>query len=126
MRTILRLIFASAIALSMAGLAHAATDLPQQGPAKQNPCPMADKGGPGNMGMGHGPHRGWVREKPLTDGQIRDIVQGRIAWHGEEAKVQSVTAKDDTHATVEVADASGKTIHRMLVDRTTGAFTPLP
>lgn len=74
---------------------------------------------------GHGGGPAMVREKPLTAEQVRDIIAGRIAWRGEDAKVGKVVDKDADTVRAEVVDASGKVIRTVEVNKKTGCFSPV-
>lgn len=75
-------------------------------------------GGMGGMGRGGCSER----ETPLTTNQVRDIIQGRIAWKGEDLKVGTVTAQDDA-IVAQVVDPAGKVVRTVKVDPKTGRFS---
>lgn len=69
---------------------------------------------------GRGPNM--VRENPLTTAQVKDIVEGRLAWEGKGATVGKITEKDGKMI-VDVVGADGKT-SQIEADPKTGRMKP--
>lgn len=61
------------------------------------------------------------REKPLTVAQAKDIVEGQLAWRGEELKVGTVTEKDGL-LVAEVTKPTGEVVRHVSIDPKTGHF----
>ncbi len=80
-----------------------------------------DRMGPGLM---DGRHTGIQRDKPLTTAQVKAILEGQIAWRGEDAKVGKVTEKDGDIITADVVKSNGELIRKIEVNRKTGAVRP--
>lgn len=101
----------SAIALAAAlGLAATAAPALAFGPGHGHGMGMGMDGTCAMMGG---------RDTPLTTTQVKDIIEGRLAMHGEDAKVGKVQEKDAYTVTAEVQKADGKS--RVLeVNRVTG------
>lgn len=67
---------------------------------------------------------GGQRAKPLTAAQVKDILEGRIAWRGEDLKVGKVAEKDAGTWRAEIVGADGKVVRTILVDKNSGRFMP--
>ena len=105
-----RLVVAAIAALAAFG---AVTQAQARGP---HGGPWEMMGGPG--GPGFGPCG--ERDKPLTESQVKDIVEGMIAWRGEDAKVGAVKSLDDGKIAAEVVDADGKVVRAITFDAKSG------
>lgn len=83
-------------------------------------------GGPGGPGGRHGGMGGpggcSERETPLTTDQVRDIIEGQMAWKGENLKVGNVAAQGDA-IVAQVIDSAGKVVRTVKVDPKTGRFS---
>lgn len=87
------------------------------------PGPNAGPGpgfGPGDRGMGPC----FQREKPLTETQVKDIVEGMIAWRGDDFTVGKVKTQDDGVIVAEVKDKDGKVVRTMAFDAKSGHPVP--
>lgn len=114
MKTSNRLVVAALAALAAFGTVSGAQARgPHGGPWEM----MGGPGGPGG-GPGFGPCG--EREKPLTEAQVKDIVEGMIAWRGEDAKVGAVKTVDDGKIVAEVVGADGKVLRAIAFDAKTG------
>lgn len=85
---------------------------------------------PGMMGGGMrpmGPCPMMVRtDKDFSAEQIRDILEGQIAWTGNKRlKVGSVEQKDDESFVGEIVTVDDSLVQRVEVDRSTGAMRPV-
>lgn len=74
-------------------------------------------GGPGGFGCSE-------RETPLTTNQVRDIIEGRIAWRGEDLKVGKVAEANPGTIVAEVVKPDGSLVRKVEVDAKTGHFRP--
>lgn len=74
--------------------------------------------GPCGMMMGGG-------DKDLSAEQVKDILEGHIAWMGNERlKVGTVEAKDEDTYLAEIVTVDDSLVHTVAVDRNTGAMRP--
>jgi len=74
--------------------------------------------------MGHGMMRdraGFRREKPLSNAEIKRVVDGKLAMAGlSRLSVGTVSGEDKEAANVEVVSSDGKLVFKLKVDRDTG------
>lgn len=77
-------------------------------------------GGPMGM-MGEGGPCGGERDRPLTAAQVKDIVEGQLAWRGEDLRVGAVAEKDG-NLVAEVTRPDGEVVRRVAIDPRTGRF----
>ncbi|MCA1910120.1 MAG: hypothetical protein LDL39_17355 [Magnetospirillum sp.] len=77
-------------------------------------------GGPWEMMDGGPGGRCGDREKPLTETQVKDIVEGMIAWRGDDAKVGEVKTVEDGKISAQVVDKDGKVLRTIAFDAKTG------
>jgi len=79
-------------------------------------------GGPWEMMDGPGGPGGRCgdREKPLTETQVKDIVEGMIAWRGDDARVGEVKTAEDGKISAQVVDKDGKVLRTVAFDAKTG------
>lgn len=101
---------------ALAGLA--ATALLAAAPADARPW------GPGGFG---GPGGGWGcggRDTPLTTAQVKDIIEGKIAWRGDDLKVGKVEETNPGTIVAEVVKPDGSVVRKVEVDAKTGRFRP--
>jgi len=76
--------------------------------------------GMGLMGGGR-----WNTDKDLSVEQVKDILEGKIAMHGNDnLKVGKVEAKDDNTAIAEIVTKDGSLVQTLEVDRNTGRMRP--
>lgn len=77
-------------------------------------------GGPWEMmDGGPGGRCGGERAKPLTENQVKDIVEGMIAWRGDDATVGNVKTADGK-ISAQVVDKDGKVLRTIAFDAKTG------
>ncbi|MEW5728066.1 MAG: hypothetical protein AB1918_09595 [Pseudomonadota bacterium] len=75
------------------------------------------------MGGGHGPWgQGCERDTPLTTAQVKDIIEGKIAWRGEDLKVGKVEETTPGTILAEVVKPDGSVARKVQVDAKTGRF----
>lgn len=109
MKTKSRLVIAAIAALAAFGtVAQAQARGPHGGPWEM----MDGKDGPGER-------CGRERAKPLTETQVKDIVEGMIAWRGDDAKVGEVKTTDGK-ISAQVVDKDGKVLRTIAFDAKTG------
>lgn len=93
------------------------------------PGMMGQGRGPGMMGQGMGPGRGMMgfggmhppRNHDFTAEEMKEILEGMIAWHGHtRLQVGEVTGGDET-ITAEIETVDGSLVHRLEIDPQTGA-----
>lgn len=77
-------------------------------------------GGPWEMMGGPGAGPCGEREKPLNEAQVKDIVEGMIAWRGEDATVGAVKTQEDGRIAAEVLDKDGKVVRTIAFDAKSG------
>jgi|GEM_PF-933410 len=84
-----------------------------------------------HRGYGHGFGLGfmgggrWNTDKDLSVEQVKDILEGKIAMHGNDnLKVGKVEAKDDNTAIAEIVTKDGSLVQRLEVNRDTGWMRP--
>lgn len=76
------------------------------------------RGGRGGFGMGFGPR---LSDQPLSAEQVKEIMEGRLAWHGNDnLKLGEVTEKDDKTVTVQILTKDGSLVRSLEIDRTSG------
>ena len=110
MKTKSRIVIAAIVALAaFGGISQAQARGPHGGDG-----PWEMMGGPG------GPGRCADREKPLTETQVKDILEGMIAWRGEDAKVGTVKTIEDGKISGEIIGADGKVLRTMTFDAKSG------
>lgn len=106
-----RLIVTTIAALAAFGsIAQAQARGPHHGDA-----PWEMMGGPGGPG-GCAPERA----KPLTETQVKDILEGMIAWRGDDASVGAVKSLDGGKISGEIVGADGKVLRTITFDAKTG------
>jgi hypothetical protein len=65
-------------------------------------------------------------DKDFSAEQVRDILEGQIAWTGNERlKVGSVERKDNESFVAEIVTIDDSLVQRVEVDRSTGAMRPI-
>lgn len=80
----------------------------------------------GTMGMGFGPCGGVAGAKDLSAEQVKDILQGHIAWNGNKRlKVGKVEKKDDDTYLAEIVTVDNSLVQTIAVDRNSGAMQPV-
>lgn len=95
---------------ALAGLAAAALTAAAPAPAEAR-----------GWGMGGG--RGCSeRDTPLTATQVKDIIEGKIAWRGEDLKVGKVEETTPGTILAEVVKPDGSVARKVQVDAKTGRF----
>ncbi len=104
---------------ALAGLA--ATALLAAAPADARPWGPGGFGGPGG---GWGPGGCAGRETPLTTTQVKDIIEGKIAWRGDDLKVGKVEETNPGTIVAEVVKPDGSVVRKVEVDAKTGRFRP--
>ena len=99
------------------------------GGGAMGPGMMGQGMGPGMMGQGMGPGRGMMgfggmhppRNHDFTAEEMKEILEGMIAWHGHSRlQVGEVTGGDET-ITAEIETVDGSLVHRLEIDPQTGA-----
>lgn len=81
--------------------------------------------GPG-MGMGPRPDCPFQSEqaavdRALTVEKVKSILEGRLAWHGNERlKVGKVAEKDGKTITAEIVTVDGSLVQTLVIDKATG------
>ncbi len=94
-------------------------------------CPMMMGGmGHGMMGgmgpMGMCPMMMGRGEKDLSADQVRDILEGHIAWSGNKRlKVGTVEQKDEKSYLADIVTVDDSLVQRLEVDRASGAMRPV-
>lgn len=94
------------------------------------PGMMAGRG-PGMMGGGMGSTGLCAMmmagaDKDLSPEQVRDILEGQIAWTGNERlKVGGVEQKDEKTYVAEIVTVDDSLVQRVEVNRSTGAMRPI-
>jgi hypothetical protein len=82
--------------------------------------------GSGTMGMGFGPCGGMAGAKDLSAEQVKDILQGHIAWTGNKrVKVGKIEKKDDETYLAEIVTVDNSLVQKIAVDRNSGAMQPV-
>jgi hypothetical protein len=84
--------------------------------------------GQGMMSGGMGPMCPMMArtDKDLSPEQVRDILEGQIAWTGNKRlKVGSVEQKDDETYVAEIVTVDDSLVQRLEVNRSTGASRPI-
>lgn len=76
-------------------------------------------GGPWEMMDGKDGRCGAERATPLTETQVKDIVEGMIAWRGDDAKVGEVKTADGK-ISAQVVGNDGKVKRTVTFDAKTG------
>ncbi|MBR9970905.1 hypothetical protein [Magnetospirillum sulfuroxidans] len=107
MKTKSRIVIAAIVALAAVG---AVSQAQARGPRGDGPWDMM--GGPG----GHCSERA----KPLTETQVKDIVEGMIAWRGDDATVGAIKTVDGGKITAEIVGSDGKVARTLAFDAKTG------
>jgi hypothetical protein len=65
-------------------------------------------------------------DKDLSPEQVRDILEGQIAWTGNKRlKVGGVEQKDDETYIAEIVTVDDSLVQRLEVNRSTGAARPI-
>lgn len=85
-------------------------------------------GGSGMMGgpMGMCPMMTADDDKNFSAEQVRDILEGQIAWSGNKRlKVGSVEQKDEDSYLAEIVTVDDSLVQRLEVDRASGAMRPV-
>lgn len=77
-------------------------------------------GGPWEMMDGGPGGRCGERDKPLTETQVKDIVEGMIAWRGSDDRVGEVKTSEDGKISAQVLDKDGKVVRTIAFDAKTG------
>lgn len=101
------------------------------------PGPMGGPGEPPKGGPMGDHHRGpfgpddqcgpmQQRAKPLTEIQAKAIVEGMIAWRGDDLVVAKVAAGDGGKITVDIATPDGKPTRQIVFDAKSGRMLPPP
>lgn len=104
-----RLVVTAIAALAAFGaVAQAQARGPHGGPWEM----MDGPGGPGG--------RCGERDKPLTETQVKDIVEGMIAWRGGDDRVGEVKTTEDGKISAQVVDKDGKVVRTIAFDAKTG------
>ena len=107
MKTKSRIVVAAIVALAALG---AVSQAQARGPHGDGPWDMM--GGPGG--------RCAERATPLTETQVKDIVEGMIAWRGDDAKVGAVKSIEGGKITAEIVGNDGKVVRTMTFDAKSG------
>lgn len=108
-------------------------------PGDQYPAMQPGRGGPGMMGgmmgggmkggmgpMGMCPMMMGRGEKDLSADQVRDILEGHIAWSGNKRlKVGTVEQKDEKSYLADIVTVDDSLVQRLEVDRASGAMRPV-
>lgn len=133
-----RFALATLAAMTVSGLAlgACAQDANQPPPP---PMPMdGPMGGPGGPGGPRGPHHGGPfdpddrcgpmreRAKPLTEIQAKAIVEGMIAWRGDDLVVAKTATIEGGKIVVEVTKPGGEPARQITFDAKTGRMLPPP
>lgn len=88
-------------------------------------------GGPGMMGLGMmsgglGPCGGMAGDRDLSADQVKDILEGQLAWLGNKRlKVGKVEKKDDDSYLAEIVTVDDSLVQTLAIDRKTGAMRPI-
>ena len=142
--TLMATVTAAALAIAFASPTFAAEDKTDTNSSEWT-CPRYEQMqkfgyGPGN-GMGYGRHhRGggmgggmglmgggprWDFDKDLSVEQVKDIIEGKIAFHGNDnLKVGKIEAKDDDTVIAEIVTKDGSLVQKVAVNRDTGRMRP--
>lgn len=68
--------------------------------------------------MGMGPR---LTDRPLNADEVKEIIEGRLAWRGNEnLAVGQVSEKDDKVITVQIVTKDGSLVRTLEIDRATG------
>jgi hypothetical protein len=107
-------------------------------PADQTPAMDRRRMGDGMMGGEHGMMGGGMgpmglcpmmmtrTDKDFSAEQVRDILEGHIAWTGNERlKVRGVEKKDEESYVAEIVTVDDSLVQRVEVNRSTGAMRPI-
>jgi len=75
----------------------------------------------GGMYGGHGKRRFFRDDLNLTVEDVKDILEGRLAWQGNKnLKVGKVKAKDDKVVLAQIVTKDGSLVQQLEIDRNTG------
>ncbi len=132
-----RSLIALTAALVVAGVAAAAFTVPAEAFGQRGGWGYHQMMGPGD---GFGPGRGYgmgrrgdcpwgakTLDRELTADDVRDIIEGRLAWRGaDRLKVGKVEAQDEDTIVAEIVTVDDSLVWRLSFDRKTGQMTRLP